>query len=304
MTNARVVEPFEYIDPAGRRITATFRAATPDYHDRFGAMMYDSIEIKRRSSDFKNDPQFDPRFTQPFSELNAVAFLFVAAGYAKVNLHSERPPRPDIRAELADGSTVFVEVAEVIESPAARLQGALSFINVGIAKAIESDPALQTKLNGYFISVRAWMTHDGRYSPNAALGEFLDFLQTSDPESLPRREFIPFDPRYPSLSSMAATYYCDKFDGILIPRFDIAAHSFSPESLAAQVVTVMQDKQEKAASYKGSPLWLALYVSDPLGSSELSLESLRGISLDFSPFAKMFVGDQRNVMVYSAELSV
>ena len=295
----RELEPFEYIDAHGRAISVAPHTAPADFSIRLGQTKYNGVPLADLSYDFKNDPRFDPRFTQRFSELNAVAFLLVTAGYYNANLENANPPWPDVKVVLSDGSTVYVEVAEVIESASARLNGVLTFVNAGIAKVFHNEPELERRIDGHNIGVRAWMTADGEYDSNAILAEFLDFLRTINLDQVPTGEFISFGSNYPWLQAIDAKYYHGLADTSILPSFNTAAHAFSPESLTAQVMPLLRRK--RAMSYSGSPLWLALYMSDPLGIPQLSLSSLRRVPLDFSHFSKLFLGDQRSLLVYTVE---
>ena len=117
----------------------------------------------------------------------------------------------------------------------------------------------------------------------------------------PRNHLTLFDAIMRRLSDQvsAYTYYHGLADTSILPSFNTAAHAFSPESLTAQVMPLLRRK--RAMSYSGSPLWLALYMSDPLGIPQLSLSSLRRVPLDFSHFSKLFLGDQRSLLVYTVE---
>lgn len=137
------------MDTEGDRIAVVRHAAPENYSELIAQTMYEGVELQNVVHDFRNDPRHDARFTQPYSERNAVGYLLVTAGYYKANLFSEKPPLPDVRAELADGTTVYIETAEVIESPSAQFEGVLRFLNVGIARARDEDSALDAKLNGH-----------------------------------------------------------------------------------------------------------------------------------------------------------
>lgn len=151
-------QPFEYFDSDDNRVTVVRCTAPENYSQLLAQTMYDGVELSNIAHDFKNNPRHDGRFTQPYSEQNAVGYMLVTAGYYKANLRSEKPPLPDVRAEFADGATAFIETAEVIELPSARFDGVLRFVNVGIAKARDEDPALDKKLAGHAVNIRAWMT--------------------------------------------------------------------------------------------------------------------------------------------------
>lgn len=262
--------------------------------------MYDGVQLQNLAQhEFKNDPKHDLRFTQPYSEKNAVGFMLVTAGYYKSNLCSEKPPIPDVRAELADGSTVFVETAEVIESDSARLEGMMHYVNVGIRKAFDTEPTLGEKLKGYDLGIRVWMTESGDYDRSGILHEFLTFLRTTDFSALALDKFGPFPKQYVALASIDAKFLVREASYWSVPQFYAHAHSYAPESLASQVITMLDQKRGKR--YEGSPLWLALYMTDMLGVPQHSLEVLHGVPLDFSPFEKLFIGDQRSVLVYTPQ---
>jgi len=131
-----VKPPFDYFDSKGDRITVARYTAPPNYSELVAQTMYDGVELPNVAHEFKNDPRHDGRFTQPYGERNAIGYMLVTAGLYKSNLRSENPPLPDIRAELADGTTVYIETAEVIELPSARLEGVFQFVNVGIANYV------------------------------------------------------------------------------------------------------------------------------------------------------------------------
>lgn len=292
---------FQYTDSDGSRISVVRATAPENYAELIAQTMYEGVALPNVAHEFKNDPMHDVRFTQPYGERNAVGYLLVTAGYYKTNLHSEKPPIPDVRAELADGSIVYIETAEVIESPSARLEGVFHFVNVGIAKAVSEDPALDQKLNGHDVQVRAWMTDSGKYDRQAILREFLDFLRGASFDDLPEKEFTGFPESCVALKSIDAKFWYSKVMYRAVPRFQANAHSYAPESLASQVIPILEQKRSKR--YEGSPVWLALYMSDMLGVPQDSLDVLERVPLDFSPFDKLLVGDQRSVLVYTRELA-
>jgi|GEM_PF-3380699 hypothetical protein len=292
-------EPFEYIDSDGRTILAERHDAPSNLQGIDGAICYDGVPLRDVAPEFKNDPTTDLRYTQAYSERNAVRFLLAAAGYREFNLHSQTPPTPDVRAEFSDGSVAHVETAEVIES--APFIGVLQFINVGIRRAFQQEPSLEAKLKGYYLEIRAWMTQNGTYDRDGVVEEFLGFLRKSDFSALPARQIVDFDGSYPKLKTISASYYCCPCKTTTIPQFEPAAHSFAPQSLANQVLRVLARKRSLGPGYLGSPLWLALYMSDQLGVPKLSLDDLDGAKLDFSPFVKLLIGDQGNVIVYSVK---
>lgn len=292
-------EPFEYRDRDGRWISTVRHDAPPNFSDVVATMRYNGVRIRDISPEFRHDGRYDPRYTQAYSERNAVTFLLATSGYRDLDVTSKQPPFPDTQVTFPDASTAYIETAEVIESQSARFNGILNFVNVGISRALGKDAILEAKLKGHFIGVRAWMTSDGQYDANAILDQFLQFLRESELDQLPTKQMVAFGPKYPALAAIDAKYYYNRIKAISTPRFDPAAHSFGPESLAGQVIPILEQKRTLGPSYAGLPLWLALYMSDPLGVPELSLGNLSGVALDFGPFQKLLIGDQRSVIVYT-----
>jgi len=141
------------------------------------------------------------------------------------------------------------------------------------------------------------MTTSGEYDRDAILREFLDFLRSVDFAALPVKEFAPFPKQYTALETIEARFWYAPANYWTLPRFQARAHAYAPESLASRVVQTLQDKRVKR--YAGSPVWLALYMTDMLGVPEHSLDVLHGVQVDFSPFEKLLVGDQRAVLVYT-----
>ena len=143
------------------------------------------------------------------------------------------------------------------------------------------------------------MTADGEYDSNAILAEFLYFLRTTDLVQVPTGQFISFGLNYPWLEAIDAKYYHGLADTSILPSFNTAAHAFSPDPWRLKLCRCC-DASEPCLTVEAL-WWLALDMSDPLGIPQLSLSSLRGVPLDFSHFSKLFLGDQRNLLVYTVE---
>ena len=203
--------------------------------------------------------------------------------------------KPDVRAELADGCTAFVEAAEVIEKPSARFAGALTYVNVGIAKAVQENPKLDHPLE-----LRASPREDGRYDTKAMLADTLRLLQSSDVAAA-GHEFEEVSASYPALQSMKARYRRFSTPAFPFIGADGSGGDAAFPSTVSQTHVILEQKRNLAATYTPKPLWLALYVTDPDTVPLLVVDALAEIRFDFSPFERLFVGDQQHVMVYSVE---
>jgi hypothetical protein len=283
---------FAYSDTEGRKIRAVRLTAPQDAEELFGEMEFDGVKGSDWEYEFKNDPKVDPRFSQRCSDLNVVAHLLLAAGYRPLRLAWE--DKPDVRTELADGSTAFVEAAEVIEKPSARFAGALTYVNVGIAKAAQENSALDRP-----IELRASPREDGRYDTKAILADTLRLLQNDDDVAAAGHEFEEVGASYPVLQSRKARYR--RLSAPVFPRIEADASGGVPDSTVSQTHLILEQKRKLAATYTPKPLWLALYITDPDTVPLMVVDALAEIRLDFSPFERLFVGDQQNVMVYSVE---
>jgi hypothetical protein len=283
---------FAYSDTEGRKIRAVRLTAPQDAEELFGEMEFDGVKGSDWEYEFKNDPKVDPRFSQRCSDLNVVAHLLLAAGYRPSRLFWK--DRPDVRAELADGSTAFVEAAEVIEEPSARFAGALTYVNVGIRKAVQENPALEQPID-LFASPR----EDGRYDTKAILADTLRLLQ-SDDVAAAGREFEEVGASYPALQSIKARYR--RLNVPVLPYIGPDGSGGVPDSTVSQTHVILEQKRKLAATYTPRPLWLALYITDPETVPFMVVDALAEIRLDFSPFERLFVGNQQNVMVYSVEM--
>jgi hypothetical protein len=277
------VKMFSYTDSAGRKIRAFRLRAPKDAEEFFGEIEFDGVKGRDREYQFTNDPKVDPRLTQSCSDLNIVAHLLLAAGYRPLRLLWR--DKPDVRAELANGSTAFVEAAEVIEEPSARFAGALNYINVGIAKAVQKNPALEHPLD-----LLASPREDGRYKAKAILADTVRLLQSGDVASA-GHEFEEVGASYPALQSIKVRYR--RFSAPVFPCIGPGASGgdAASTSTVSQTHVILEQKRKLAETYSGKPLWLALCITDPDSVAMLVVECTHGGTLDFSPFVKLFIAD-------------
>jgi hypothetical protein len=282
---------FEYVDAGGRNVRAARLTAPADFDEGFDEIEFADGKGRDRQRQYKSDPNTDLQFTQPYSDENAVAYLLLAAG--------SRPSRliwrdkPDVQVDFSDGSTVFVEAAEIIEEPSAHFAGVLRYINVGIRKALQGNPAV-----AHTVEIRASARDDDRYNAKAILADSLRLFERTNAPST-SQEFDEVGGDYPALQSVKARFRL--LDVPILPYIEMEGSGGTGESTVSRTRDILEQKRELAATYTVRPLWLALYISDPDTVPFLAVDALSEVELDFSPYLRLFVGNQQDVMVYSVE---
>ena len=233
-------------------------------------------------------------------EVNEVAILLRAVGSTPATLHPQ--DSPDVRAEFYTRS-VYIEHAQIIAPYSARLTTLLWQISEAVRKRIAQDVSLSTKLAKREYQIRVppdAASERDNIVPNrdAIVRAILAHVNRSEFSEFPQADFVNFGEDFPELQKWSAKFFTKLVDYVPSPNVWLYAHSFSPSDLARTFLDRVASKVELAKRYNVRPLWLALFMSDFMGDAGLSIDELANTVLEFAPFEKVIVGDERDVLTF------
>lgn len=261
---------------------------------------YDKLEPQ-----FLDDPQFDPRYTEAFSNLNIALFTFAAVGIDGVAIQtlyrSSDRGDPDFEVTLPGGDRVFLEVTPVISTASSKYNNFIAQLNADVARAL-LDPHLQERLRGAAASII--IPRVPATSPSDLLAEVIRFLRA---ETLTTEEATieSIGPSYPILNSISAQVIRTRQVGETW-HFAIRepARSVGPYDLVGLTLRKLEQKRRQAVATKLKPLWLSLYFAETMAVGETNLRLLANNPPDsIAPFERVFAGDQQKMIEYYVEQS-
>ncbi len=218
-------------------------------------------------------PDYDGK---EFVEALSFALLAVANGIDSeiVNIENRVPPEPDLAVTLTGGREIYVEVAQVTASGAARAASAVKSINGALTERYNSDAGYAAALSGRFVEYRFPSIPTSRET-RAVPDEIIAVFYATDFATMQRKKFLKPDPAIaPILGKIGAKYYIGQGTATAM-SMNIDAHTFDPDESADDFDERLRDKMTKTYT-QGRPIWLALILTDPMQVPSLSMDGIRG----------------------------
>ncbi len=266
--------------------------------ERFLNLRYMSIPLGDHKVRLRNDDATDINHPKEMSEVIAFGHLAVSTGL-DVNVRNIvncKPPEPDLRIELEDGSHVFVEVGQVKASESPKYFGAIDKVNQHLRWLEMSDSAYFAEIQGRHVSVRLPTAPPTNRSREAA-DEIVKLLRSIDFETVQRKSLLKVDKtNTPYLASLGATYGVG--DGISTNvGADSTAYGFDPEESVRDLYSMLAKKLKRTYA-TDAPLWLALPLTDLKHDPSLSMKAMRNrMPTEMGQFERILFGTMEDAQV-------
>lgn len=187
----------------------------------------------------------------------------------------------------------------MIEFGSARFNGILDKVNVSLRRRLATDSEFRQHLGDRMLEIRVPPVSEGP-SFRDLLRDITRFISEQNFALAPRRQLLAFEPELSA--SPGAKFFVA--DGIQHVSVQPSASSFDPQDLVQGAAEEIDKKRRQAREYatRAMPLWLALYITDRLGVTRLSLDRMEACRFALAPFERIFVGEERDVLQYSLQV--
>ena len=188
-------------------------------------------------------PDYD---SKEFIEALSFANLAVATGIDDeiVNIENRVPPDPDLAVTLTGAREIFVEVAQVTASAAARGSSAMETINAEMHRRYDSDPAYAAALKGRYVEYRFPNIPTGKET-RVIPDEIIAAFNATDFATVQTKTFLKPDPALaPILSKLGAKCYI-ALNGVTHMAVNLDAHAFDQDKSADDFDVRLADKMTK-----------------------------------------------------------
>jgi hypothetical protein len=246
----------------------------------------------------------DRRLDKRSEEIATAAFILGRLGYRNVTIvtrASDGSPleRPDLDATFESGDTVGIEVAQVAPTTRMKHDATIATLEHSVRDLIDSDPAFAASFGPYYLSVshvsvlgdrEAVGTKQGR----AILDEIVTFVRAGEHKisrsSEDEQNNGTFAAKYPVLHSRGGTYYSSR--AAYGPHFSIMdGGTVNPRPESDQVVRVLNDHRQKAATYRTARTWMLLYLDDSNEIFRSTVLAVKAMNPPIDPFEQCHITD-------------
>lgn len=231
------------------------RLAEPERERQINAVVMDGIpfgqrkvEVRKPGSDF---------YATSYLEARSTANMLVDLGIAGDVVNVVRGDAPDVRVELRDGSSLYVEQAMVTDSAARRLSITVEDANIIAYEQSRHDEDLRCVFDGGVFTIRLTRFHDleRRFTVQDFVDEMLRLARTIDGAmAMPALDPLA----YPVLHSFRAAALYRPCNALTARPIQLPLFHGRRAELEPALRDILNAKIAKAARYNSqcTPLWL------------------------------------------------
>jgi hypothetical protein len=257
----------------------------------FLALRYEGVPFGEHVIRQRNDDPTEVNYSKEMGEAIAFGHLAVGTGldHLVANIENRKPPEPDLRVTLMDGSHVWVEVGQVMESSSAKYFADIRKVNQHLLRFENANPEYLAEIRGRYVSVLLPEAPPAAKS-RAAADEIVTLFRSLDFAAVQRKAFIATDPAItPYLASLKAKYHVGAGSTTCV-RATHTANTFSPDDSIDDLEAMLKSKMGKTYAVD-APLWLALPLTDLMHVPTLSVAAMRRrVIADIGQFDRVLVG--------------
>jgi hypothetical protein len=279
---------------SGEILTLRFRMAEYSIDGaRFGLMELDT------KSGSPNDVYMQKRV----SEIVTAAMVLSRLGYQRVRLFSldengKLLESPDLDCQLPSGHYIGIEIAEVVETAAAKHNASRNEVEVTMGDLIDKDPTFATAFGNFYFDLT--LNGIGPHSP-VRIGSKKEKRENAhEVEALIRSGchqtpfegyYRPFPDAYKTLHARGAQFHASPMDSGPYFSMSEGAGTIGRVQHLDDVVRVLDKHRRQAANYRQLPTWIVLFLTDPFELFYNTIQAAVQAQPPVAPFERAYLMD-------------
>ncbi len=251
----------------------------------------------------KSGSQNDVYLEKRISEIVTAAMVLSRLGYERVELFSvdangNALESPDLDCRLPNARHIGIEVAEVVETDAAKHNASRNAVEVIVGDLIDNDPTFASAFGNFFFSLS--LNGIGPNSPvriaskkeaQAIALEVEGFIRSGHHQAPSPDYFRQFPAEYNTLHTRGAQFHASTLESGPYFSMGEGASAIGRVHHLAEVIRVLDKHRRQAVKYRKLPTWMILFLTDALEYFHNTIATVVESRPSTSPFERAYLMD-------------